>query len=481
MSIHSDYERYDSPFSGRYGSKQMQAVFSPQSRYGTWRRLWLALAEVEAELGLPITEEQLSEMRAHLDDIDFERANELEKSLRHDVMAHVHAYGEQCPKAAGIMHLGATSCFIGDNAELILIRQALKILEQKLLLVLRQLADFASAYRGLVCLGFTHFQPAQPTTVGKRATLWMQDLLFDLRELRRYQAELPLRGAKGTTGTQASFLELFGGDEAKVFELDRRLATKMGFASSLAVTGQTYTRKLDSRLLDITCGIGESAHKMTNDIRLLQHLHEIEEPFGQKQIGSSAMAYKRNPMRSERVAGISRHLFSLRLSGSTTVASQWLERSLDDSANRRITISEACLAADAVLDLLINITDGLIVHPKMIARHLEAELPFMATEVLLMAAVLKGGDRQVLHECIRQHAMAAAERVRDGDGINDLLSRLADDDAFGLSAEEMTSLLDPKRFAGLAERQTERFLEEEIRPLLDGAIWMERDQVQLEL
>ncbi|MDI9498416.1 MAG: adenylosuccinate lyase [Bacillota bacterium] len=462
-------DRYQSPFGSRYGSREMQQIFSPRNRFTTWRRLWLALAEAQAELGLEISEAQLDELHAHVDDLNLEVAEAYERELRHDVMAHIRAWADQCPLAGPILHLGATSCYVGDNTELILMRDALDLLGAKLLRIIGVLADFAETYSDLACLGYTHFQAAQPTTVGKRATLWLQDFILDYEELRRFRDWLPLLGSKGTTGTQASFLELFDGDAERVLELDRQIARRMGFPRVIDVSGQTYTRKIDSRLLDLLSGIAQSAAKFSNDIRLLQHLHEVEEPFGRQQVGSSAMAYKRNPMRSERIAGIARYVMSLPQNAALTVAGQWFERTLDDSSNRRVTIPEGCLATDAVLDLVINVAGGLVVHEQVIRRNLDAELPFMATEALLMDGVRAGGDRQLLHERIRVHSMAAAGRVRTGDGTNDLLERLEADPDFPMTATGLAAALDPQRFVGLAPQQTRDYLARVVRPLLDAA------------
>ena len=461
-------EQYTSPFSERYASREMQEIFSPQKKFSTWRKLWVALAEAERELGLSITDEQIEELRAHTEDIDFERAAEFEKQLRHDVMAHVHAYAEQCPKAAPIIHLGATSCYVGDNTDLILMREALELVRGKLLLVIERLAGFAEEYAGLPTLGFTHFQAAQPTTVGKRATLWLQEFAADLDDIDHVLAGLRLLGSKGTTGTQASFLELFDGDREKVARLDPLIAEKFGFAGCYAVSGQTYSRKVDARAVSALAQIAASAHKFSNDIRLLQHLKEVEEPFEKSQIGSSAMPYKRNPMRSERIAALSRYLIADASNPLLTAAEQWFERTLDDSANRRVAVAEAFLAADGILDLVANVASGLVVYPKVIAKHLQAELPFMASENILMDAVKKGGNRQELHEKIRQHAQEAGRVVKEEGGENDLISRIAADPAFGASEEELRAKLDPALYTGLAKEQTERYLAEVIRPLLSA-------------
>ncbi len=452
--------------SSRYASKEMQFIFSPDNKFRTWRKLWIVLAETEQELGLPITDEQLAELKAHAEDIDYAAAAAYEKKLRHDVMAHVHTYGDCCPTARGIIHLGATSCYVGDNTDVIIMRDALRLLKTKLLNVISRLADFAEKYRDLPTLGFTHFQPAQPTTVGKRACLWIQDLLLDLAELEHRLAHMPLLGSKGTTGTQASFLELFEGDHAKVKEADRRIAAKLGFAECFAVSGQTYSRKLDSMVLNVLSGIAQSAHKFSNDLRLLQHLKEMEEPFEKNQIGSSAMAYKRNPMRSERMAALARYLMIDALNPAVTAAGQWFERTLDDSANKRLSVPEAFLAADAILELYLNISDGLVVYPKVIEKRLLAELPFMATENILMDAVKAGGDRQELHEKIRQYSMQAAQRVK-ADGLdNNLLELIAADPAFGTDLASLQQLLRPENYVGRAPQQTEEFLADCVRPLL---------------
>ena len=458
--------RYQSPLSSRYASDEMQRLFSAQFKFSTWRRLWLILAESEKELGLNITDEQLDEMRAHLDDIDFEAAARHEKRLRHDVMAHVHTFGEACPKAMPIIHLGATSCYVGDNTDIIIMREALKLVRDKLVAVIRVLAGFAREHKDLSTLGFTHFQPAQPTTVGKRAALWLNDLLLDLQELEFVQNTLLPRGVKGTTGTQASFLELFDGDYQKVKELDRLVARKMGFERSVPVSGQTYSRKTDSRVVNLLAQIAQSAHKFSNDIRLLAHLKEVEEPFEKTQIGSSAMAYKRNPMRSERIASLARYLIADAQNPAITAATQWFERTLDDSANKRISVAEAFLACDAILSLYLNVASGLVVYPKVIEKHLRAELPFMATENIMMDAVKRGGDRQELHEHIRRHSMEAGRVVKVEGGENDLLDRIAADPAFGVTREELEKHMNPADFVGCAPMQVEDFLREQVQPVL---------------
>ena len=458
-------DEYENPLVSRYASREMSAAFSPQKKHSTWRRLWLALAEAEQELGLPIADAQLDELRAHLDDIDFRAAARYEKTLRHDVMAHVHAYGDQCPAARPIIHLGATSCFVTDNADLILLRDGLGLLRAKLVNLIDALAAFADAHKHLVTLGFTHFQPAQPTTVGKRASLWLYDVVLDYGEVTRLADTLPFRSVKGTTGTQDSFLELFDGKHAKVRKLERLVAEKMGFRRIVPVSGQTYSRKLDSMVLHAVAGIGESAHKMANDIRLLSHLRELEEPFGTKQIGSSAMPHKRNPMRSERICSLARHLIALAQTASLTAATQWLERTLDDSAGRRIAVPEAFLAADAILVLAINVARGLVVHPKVIAARLRQEAPFLATERILMAAVKAGGDRQELHETLREHAVAARLRMTDGLD-NDLLDRLRDEPAFAAVRGRIDELACADRLAGRAPQQVDEFLRRVVGPIL---------------
>ncbi|MBR2509636.1 MAG: adenylosuccinate lyase [Lentisphaeria bacterium] len=461
-----DYNSYQNPLTGRYAGPEMNYNWSPHKKHSTWRRLWLALAEEEQKLGLDITDEQIAEMRQHLDDVNFDVAEAFEKELRHDVMSHVHAFGQQCPKAMPIIHLGATSCYVTDNTELIQMRDGLKILKAKLLKLISQLADFCEQYRSMPTLGFTHYQPAQLTTVGKRFALYLQDFMLDLEELEFESANLPFRSVKGTTGTQASFLALFNRDFAKVTELEKRVAARMGFDKIIDLSGQTYTRKVDYKVLSVLSGIGQSAHKMATDIRLLANLRELEEPFGKKQIGSSAMAYKRNPMRSERVCSLSRYLMNLPLNCAQTHSVQWFERTLDDSANRRLALSEAFLTADVVLSTLINITDGLQVWPNVIAKRVRAELPFMATENLMMAAVKKGGDRQELHEVIREHSMAAARRIKEEGGDNDLLDRLRNDPAFASIKDDFDTIVNPNDFIGCAPEQVERYLNEKVRPVL---------------
>jgi adenylosuccinate lyase len=457
------HQRYDNPLISRYSSPEMGALWSEQRKFGLWRRLWVALAEAEREMGLPVSEEQVAELRAHVDNINFEAAANYERKLRHDVMAHVHAYGDVCPKARPIIHFGATSCYVTDNADLILMREGLSLLARRLATVLDQLGRFAKEHRELACLGYTHLQPAQPTTVGKRACLWAYDLAIDLAEVEHRISMLRARSIKGTTGTQASFLHLFHGDHAKVRKLEQIIAQKLGFEGSYAVTGQTYTRKVDSQVLDVLSGIAQSAHKMATDLRLLASRKEVEEPFEADQIGSSAMAYKRNPMRSERVCGLARFIMSLQTSTAATAAVQWMERTLDDSANRRLVIPQAFLAADAILLLLQNITAGLVVYPQVIAANLDEELPFMATENILMAAVQAGGDRQELHEHIRRHSHDAAARIKQEGRANDLLQRLEADSAF--SKVDIASLLNPRQFIGRAPEQVDEFVAEVIEPI----------------
>jgi len=459
----SNLNQYENPLILRYASPQMSEIFSPRHKFTTWRRLWVALAEAEAELGLPISRKQIDQLRTHTDDVDFDAAARYEKELRHDVMAHVHAYGDACPDARAIIHLGATSCFVGDNTELLQIRDALGLVRNRLVGVIDRLGTFAAEHRDLACLAFTHMQPAQPTTVGKRACLWAYDLALDLAELEHRFAQLRARGPKGTTGTQASYLRLFDGDHEKVRRLEKLVCRKMGFDETYAVTGQTYSRKVDSQVLSVLSGIATSAHKMATDLRLLQHRKEVEEPFEKSQIGSSAMAYKRNPMRSERICSLARFVMSLQSSADATAAVQWFERTLDDSANRRLTLPQAFLATDAVLILYQNVAEGLVVYPKVIAAGLAAELPFMATENILMAAVAAGGDRQDLHERIRRHSQAAAAVVKQEGKPNDLLERLAGDKAF--AAVDLEAALDPASFVGRAPQQVDEFMEEIVEPI----------------
>lgn len=460
-------DRYVSPLSERYASREMQYIFSPEMKFKTWRRLWIALAETEQKLGLPITDEQIAELKANKDNINFETAKEREKSVRHDVMSHVYAYGVQCPKAKGIIHLGATSCYVGDNTDIIVMAEALKLVKKKLVNVMAELAKFADTYKNLPTLAFTHFQPAQPTTVGKRATLWLQEFSMDLEDLEYVMGSLKLLGSKGTTGTQASFLELFDGDTEKVDKIDPMIAEKMGFDACYAVSGQTYSRKVDTRVANVLAGIAASAYKMSNDIRLLQHLKEVEEPFEKNQIGSSAMAYKRNPMRSERIGSLSRYVMVDALNPAITSATQWFERTLDDSANKRLSIPEAFLATDGILDLCLNVVDGLVVYDKVITKHLMAELPFMATENIMMDAVKKGGDRQELHEKIRKLSMEAGAHVKQEGKENNLLELIASDPSFQLSLEELQTSMDPAKYVGYAPKQVERFLKDVIQPVLD--------------
>ena len=459
-------DRYNSPLSERYASKEMQYIFSPDMKFRTWRRLWIALAETEKELGLPITDEQIAELKAHAQEINYDVAREREKEVRHDVMSHVYAYGVQCPKAKGIIHLGATSCYVGDNTDIIVMTQALKLVKKKLVNVLNELAAFAEKYKDLPTLAFTHFQPAQPTTVGKRATLWMQEFCLDLEDLDHVLGGMKLLGSKGTTGTQASFLELFNGDQATIDKIDPMIAEKMGFAQCYPVSGQTYSRKVDTRVANVLAGIAASAHKMSNDIRLLQHLKEVEEPFEKSQIGSSAMAYKRNPMRSERIASLSRYVMIDALNPAITSATQWFERTLDDSANKRLSIPEGFLATDGILDLCLNVVDGLVVYPKVIEKRLRSALPFMATENIMMDAVKAGGDRQELHEKIRTLSMEAGRSVKAEGGENNLLELIAADGAFRMTLEELQETMEPSRYVGRSTEQTEAFLRQVIAPIL---------------
>jgi adenylosuccinate lyase len=461
-----DYRVFQYPLTERYGASEMSYVFSPHFKFSAWRRLWVALAESQRLLGLPITDRQLAQMRAHMDDINFREAEAKERENRHDVMAHVYAYGLQAPAAKGIIHLGATSAYVADNTDLLQMKAGLGLVARKLVNVIAALAGFAGKYRDQPTLAFTHFQAAQPTTVGKRACLWIQDLLLDLEEVERLIETTPFLGVKGATGTQASFLELFGGDAGKVRRLEQLVAQRMGFRRLLAVAGQTYTRKLDYRALQALAGVAQSAHKFANDLRLLQHLKEVEEPFEKTQVGSSAMAYKRNPMRSERLTGLARHLIILALDPALTAAEQWLERTLDDSSNKRLSVPEAFLTADVALDTYLNIAQNLVVYPAVIEAHLKTELPFIITETVLMEAVKRGGDRQLLHERIRQHSQAAAEQVKKHGRHNDLLERLARDPAFGRLREELPKLMDPTRYVGLAGEQTAEFLRRQVQPVL---------------
>ena len=460
-------DRYQSPLSERYASKEMQYIFSPDMKFRTWRKLWIALAETEKELGLNITQEQIDELKAHADDINYDVAKAREKEVRHDVMSHVYAYGVQCPKAKGIIHLGATSCYVGDNTDIIVMTEALKLVKKKLVNVIAELAKFADANKALPTLAFTHFQPAQPTTVGKRATLWMQEFLMDLEDLEYVLSTMKLLGSKGTTGTQASFLELFDGDQETIDKIDPMIAEKMGFKACYPVSGQTYSRKVDTRVLNILAGIAASAHKFSNDIRLLQHLKEVEEPFEKSQIGSSAMAYKRNPMRSERIASLSRFVMVDAMNPAITSATQWFERTLDDSANKRLSIPEGFLAIDGILDLCLNVVDGLVVYPKVIEKRLRSELPFMATENIMMDAVKAGGDRQELHERIRELSMEAGKNVKVEGKENNLLELIAADPAFNMTLEDLQKTMEPSKYTGRAEVQVNAFLKNVVQPVLD--------------
>ena len=460
-------DRYVSPLSERYASKEMQYIFSPDMKFRTWRRLWIALAETEKELGLPITQEQIDELKAHKDDINYDVAKERERQVRHDVMSHVYAYGVQCPKAKGIIHLGATSCYVGDNTDIIVMTEALKLVKKKLVNVIAELAKFAEKYKDLPTLAFTHFQPAQPTTVGKRATLWMQEFMLDLEDLNYVLSTMKLLGSKGTTGTQASFLELFDGDQETIDKIDPMIAEKMGFKQCYPVSGQTSSRKVDTRVVNILAGIAASAHKFSNDIRLLQHLKEVEEPFEKSQIGSSAMAYKRNPMRSERIASLSRFVMVDAMNPAITSATQWFERTLDDSANKRLSVPEGFLAIDGILDLCLNVVDGLVVYPKVIEKRLRSELPFMATENIMMDAVKAGGDRQELHERIRELSMEAGKTVKVEGKDNNLLELIAADPAFNLTLEELEETMDPAKYTGRASVQVDAFLKNVINPMLE--------------
>ncbi len=459
-------DTYVSPLSSRYASGEMKKIFSPDTKFQTWRKLWIALAESEQELGLDITDEQIAEMKEHATDINYDVAQKREHEVRHDVMSHVYAYGVQCPKASPIIHLGATSCYVGDNTDLIIMYDALGLVRDKLVVLLSHLSKFADQYKSMPTLGFTHFQPAQPTTVGKRATLWMQDILMDLEDVEYILSTARLLGCKGTTGTQASFMELFEGNNETVRKLDKLIAKKMGYDRVFPVSGQTYSRKEDSRILNVLSGIAQSAAKFSNDIRLLQHLKEVEEPFEKQQIGSSAMAYKRNPMRSERIASLARYVIADALNPAMTASTQWFERTLDDSANKRISVPEAFLAVDGILNLYINVADGLVVYPKVIEQRLWKELPFMATENIMMDAVKRGGNRQDLHERIRVHSMAAARIIKEEGGENDLLERIAADPMFQTNLDEIKKIVKPENFVGRAPQQVEEFLQEEVAPVL---------------
>lgn len=458
---------YESPLNSRYASDEMKFIFSPDKKFKTWRRLWIALAEAEMELGLPVTQEQVDELKANADNINYDVAREQEKKVRHDVMSHVYAYGCQCPKAKGIIHLGATSCYVGDNTDIIIMDEGLKLIRKKLVNVIKLLSDFSYKYKDMPTLGFTHFQAAQLTTVGKRATLWIQDLLLDLEDLEYVISGMKLLGSKGTTGTQASFMELFDGDGEKVKALDKKIAEKMGYKNVFPVSGQTYTRKQDSRVLNVLSGIAQSAYKFSNDLRLLQHLKEMEEPFEKNQIGSSAMAYKRNPMRSERIGSLARYVIVDTLNPAITASTQWFERTLDDSANKRISIPEAFLAVDAILNIYMNVADGLVVYPKVIRQRIMSEIPFMATENIMMDAVKKGGDRQELHEKIRVHSQAAAAVVKEEGKPNDLVTRIANDKSFGLTEEEINAVLKPENFVGRAPEQVVEFIDGYVKPAIE--------------
>ena len=460
-------DRYTSPLSERYASKDMQYIFSQDMKFKTWRKLWIALAEAEYELGLNITQEQIDELKEHQDDINYEVAKEREKLVRHDVMSHVYAYGTQCPKAKGIIHLGATSCYVGDNTDVIIMTEALKLVKKKLVNIINELSKFAMEYKGLPTLAFTHFQPAQPTTVGKRAALWLMELKMDLEDVDYVLDNMKLLGCKGTTGTQASFKELFDGDTEKIQQVDKLIAQKMGFKETFPVSGQTYSRKLDTRVVNVLAGIAASAHKFSNDIRLLQHLKEVEEPFEKNQIGSSAMAYKRNPMRSERIASLARFVMVDAMNPAITSATQWFERTLDDSANKRLSVPEALLAIDGILDLYLNVVDGLVVYPKVIEKRLMSELPFMATENIMMDAVKAGGDRQELHEKIRLLSMQAGKNVKEEGLDNNLLELIAADPAFNMTLEELQKTMDPTKYTGRSEEQVEEFIRDVINPVLE--------------
>ena len=462
-----DYSTYESPFCTRYASKEMQYIFSADKKFSTWRRLWVALARGEMKLGLPVTQEQVDELESHINDINYDVAEEREKLVRHDVMSHVYAYGQQCPKAKGIIHLGATSCYVGDNTDVIVMRDALLLVKKKLLNVINNLAGFANEHKDQPCLAYTHLQPAQLTTVGKRATLWINELMMDLEEVEYRISHLKLLGQKGTTGTQASFVELFKGDSAKIKALEKSIAEEMGFDACVPVSGQTYSRKIDSRVLSVLAGIAQSAHKFSNDIRLLQHLKEVEEPFEKNQIGSSAMPYKRNPMRAERITSLARYVMIDTLNPAFTAGTQWFERTLDDSANKRISVAEGFLGVDAILNIMINITNGLVVYPKVVEQRVMRELPFMATENIMMRAVEKGGDRQELHEALRKHSIAAAAVVKEQGGENDLVKRIAADPIFKITEEEIMAVLKPAHYTGRAPEQVEEFLKEFVWPVLE--------------
>ena len=477
----SQHDRYISPFSTRYASDEMQYIFSDDNKFKTWRRLWIALAKAEKAQGLAITDEQIAELEAHKDDINYEDAIAREKLVRHDVMSHVYAYGLQCPKAKGIIHLGATSCYVGDNTDVIVMREALQLVRKKIIGVLANLAKFAEEYKTMPCLAYTHCQPAQLTTVGKRATLWMNELYMDLEEIDHQISQLALRGVKGTTGTQASFVELFNGDSAKIKAVEADVCAQMGFAKVVPVCGQTYSRKVDYNVLSAVAGLGQSAMKMATDIRLLANFKEMEEPFEKNQIGSSAMAYKRNPMRSERIASLARYIVVDALNPAITASTQWFERTLDDSANKRISVPEAFLATDAILNLVMNVADGLVVYPKVIEQHLRRELPFMATENIMMDAAKRGADRQELHEHVRVHSMAASKVIKEEGGENDLLERIANDPIFGVTLDELKGIVDPHKYVGRAPRQTEIFLHDVVKPILDRYADTETETAEINL
>lgn len=460
-------DTYENPLNSRYASKEMQYLFSPDKKFTTWRKLWIALAESEKELGLDISDKQIEELKAHVTDINYDVAKEREKEVRHDVMSHVYAYGVQCPSAKPIIHLGATSCYVGDNTDIIIMTEAMRLIKKKLICLINELAKFCEEYKSLPTLAFTHFQPAQPTTVGKRASLWLEDLLLDLEDVEHQLSKAKLLGCKGTTGTQASFYELFDGDHEKCKELDKKIAEKMGFDTCFAVSGQTYPRKLDSQILNVLSGIAQSAYKFSNDIRLLQHLKQIEEPFEKSQIGSSAMAYKRNPMRSERIGSLSRYVIVDALNPAITASTQWFERTLDDSANKRISIPEAFLAVDAILSLYINVVDGLVVYPKVINQQFMREIPFMATENIMMDAVKKGGDRQELHEKIRRYSMEAGRMVKEEGKENNLVELIAADSSFGLTKDEILAVMKPENFVGRAPEQVSDFLNDFVYPVIE--------------
>ena len=475
------HDNYESPFSTRYASREMQYLFSQNMKFRTFRHLWIALAKAEQKAGLDITDEQIEELCAHRDDINYEAAEEYEKKLRHDVMAHVHAYGDQCPKARPIIHLGATSCYVGDNTDVIIMREALKLVRSKLLAVIKNLRDFALEYKGMPALAYTHLQPAQLTTVGKRASLWLYELTLDLEDLDYVASSLKLLGSKGTTGTQASFLELFDGDEDKIDQVERDIANEFGFTDCVPVSGQTYTRKFDSRVMNVLVGIAQSAYKFANDMRILQSFKEMEEPFEKNQVGSSAMPYKRNPMRCERICALARYIISDSINPAITASTQWFERTLDDSANKRISVPEAFLATDAILNLVMNVADGLVVYPKVIEQHLRRELPFMATENIMMDAAKRGADRQELHEHVRVHSMAASKVIKEEGGENDLLERIAGDPIFGVTLEELKGIVDPHKYVGLAARQTEIFLKETVQPVLERYADLETETAEINL